>query len=846
MKKCPQDASPKEAPVLAIKGAETPCENEDTARPQNPFLNASVISKLLFKWPFPLMKLGMQRPIEESDIPDILQAESSVSNLNMLESIWGEEKARTARLESSTARPSLHKAILRNYFSSIWYVQPLMLASSTAKIVQALALGLLLETFESKENGNQGYLWAGVLVICGAVVLFEHHHVFFITWRKGMQLRIASVAAIYAKTLRLRSTARVEAGRVMNIASNDVERFLLAALFISYMFWAPAQSIAILILGVKLLGPAFVAGYGLLVCLFVPLQFYLSKRFATLRSKVAAITDSRVTMLSQAIAGVRVMKVSAWENEFEKRIARIRAEEVSQIRRANNLKALNEAVFFSTNVIISIVIFLVHIALGGHLTPRNVYTTMTLVNIVQIEMTKHLSLAVMGVSEAFVSISRIQKFLEYPELSSSTVEQGCDSDNDGSTALTCQKATCYWNGEKNLSDSKISKNEDVNLIVALENITLRLGLAAGELVCVIGSVGAGKSALLQMLAGELEVASGSIKRSYNSLAYASQDPWLIDGSVKENITMGKPFDESWYGSVVNACGLRTDFEQFTNGDLTIVGDRGVQCSGGQRARIGLARALFRDADMLLLDDPLSAVDAKVGRTIFYCAILNLAVKRGKCVVLATHQHQFISESRCILMANGRVECDGTYAECVSASGGKLTKSAHNAEDELHSNDAMDARGSDTSTTLTESTGNFENKFTDNLGTTNAKSSKDNEEMKAQGVVRMDTFITYARAMGGLTVALFLLFAFSVTQASVLGTIAVLGIWSEQPPEKQKTASIMGIVIGLGAGVVILALVRAFGSFALTIKASRALHDQMTASVFRAKCSFFDTNPLVSI
>ena len=560
-------------------------------RPLNPLLGASVMSRLFFNWPYPLMRLGMQRPIEETDLPELCEVESSSNNLNMMERLWTAEKARAER---EGVKPSLLRAIVKDFLTSIWYVQPLMFLSSTAKIVQAIALGLLLETFEAVDirRKNEGYQWSAVIVICGAIILFEHHQVFFITWRKGLQLRIASVAAVYAKVLRLKSTAGTGAassGNVINIASNDVERFLLAALFGSYLFWAPVQSLVILAVGLKMIGPAFAAGYGLLALLFVPLQFYLSQRFAKLRSRVAAITDTRVTLVSQAVAGVRVMKMSGWERQFEERITEIRSREINQIQRATRLKALNEAVFFAANVIVSITIFAVHVAIGGVLTPRNVYTTMTLVNIVQLEMTKHLSLAVMGVSECKVSIRRLQNFFEFPEHFPSSI-QGCTEGNPSAAQSTTSfisvsKVCCYWNGviTKGASNKTFS-DKPIKLIIALDNINL--DLKKGQLTCIIGIVGCGKSALLQMLAGELEVSGGKVDRRYNKLAYAAQDPWLMDGSVRENITMGKQFREEWYNEVIAACGLTVDFEQFRNGDLTIVGDRGVQCSGGQRARIG--------------------------------------------------------------------------------------------------------------------------------------------------------------------------------------------------------------------------------------------------------------------
>ena len=252
-----------------------------------------------------------------------------------------------------------------------------------------------------------------------------------------MQLRVSCVAMIYNKSLKLSSTHQetsASSGRIMNLASNDVERFLLAALFISHLIWSPIQSIAILIVGWIQMGPSFAVGFCLLIFGFVPLQFYLSNRFSLLRSKIAGITDQRVNFVSQAVQGSRVMKMSGYEYRFLDRIMEWRHKEVCQITQANRLKALNEAMFFACNIVVSLVIFFVHVvALDGTLTPGNVYTVFTLVNILQLELTKHVSLGVMGVSEVYVSISRIQKFLEFPERPSSNKnneeEEGKDKVN---------------------------------------------------------------------------------------------------------------------------------------------------------------------------------------------------------------------------------------------------------------------------------------------------------------------------------------------------------------------------------------------------------------------------------
>jgi len=226
-----------------------------------------------------------------------------------------------------------------------------------------------------------------------------------------MQYRIAAVAAIHEKTLRLNLNASSSAGNVVNLASNDCERFMLACAFGSYIIWAPLLSIAILVLGWIGIGWSFVAGFSLLIFVFIPMQLRLSKKFSSLRSKISIITDKRVSLTSQATAGVRVMKIQGWENNFEDRIATIRAKETSQIQLVNWYRARNEALFFVANIASAAVIFAVHVASGGVLTSRNAFSTLVLLNLGQLELTKCLAIGVMVSMPLFNVICRCVLFL---------------------------------------------------------------------------------------------------------------------------------------------------------------------------------------------------------------------------------------------------------------------------------------------------------------------------------------------------------------------------------------------------------------------------------------------------
>lgn len=275
--------------------------NDDTRRPPNTFQGASFLSRLLFLWPYDLIQRGqrLQRPITEMDLPQVLKEDSSSYNLCIIEQLWEHEQKRCAC--SSKKRPNLHRALFYHYISTMWDTQILAAIVCAAQVCQAIALGYFIQSFSPNTSKSAGprylpYIYAALLVFFGGVVLLTSHTLYFKTWRKGMQYRISAVAIIYAKSLRLPSTSssvgtNTSSGRVVNLATNDVERFLLACIMLNYLWWGPIQAIAVLIAGIYIIGPAFIAGYVLLL-LIVVLQFILGKSFAVYRSKVF-VTEKR-------------------------------------------------------------------------------------------------------------------------------------------------------------------------------------------------------------------------------------------------------------------------------------------------------------------------------------------------------------------------------------------------------------------------------------------------------------------------------------------------------------------------------------------------------------------------
>jgi len=264
----------------------------------------------------------------------------------------------------------------------------------------------------------------------------------------------------------------------------------------------------------------------------------------------------------------------------------------------------------------------------------------------------------------------------------------------------------------------------------------------------------------------------------------------MNGTARDNILLGQEFNKVWYDQVVASCGLDRDFLQFIHGDATIIGDRGVQISGGQRARISLARALYKDADLLLLDDPLSAVDIKTGRLIYDHAIKGIAINRGKTVVLATHQHQFIRDEKCVAMDQGKILFIGSYTSCMEKLQGIQgvsipTSYSDETQNVDHGNDFnIDVNIQERSNKIR---GNFSHSVVGGDGLyegmlkndDEATTIDENKEYREKGGVTLSTWRHYEQALGGRVVSIVIICMMLLTQASLILAVATTASWARR-------------------------------------------------------------------
>ncbi|CAH1286470.1 unnamed protein product [Diabrotica balteata] len=519
------------------------------------------------------------------------------------------------------------------------------------------------------------FLWE-IFVLNVLVVLVEAIRFNLAMMQVGMKMRVASCSVIYRKALRLSKSALAETtiGQMVNLLSNDVGRFDQAVHHLHYFYMAPIQALIVMVFLYVVVGWTGLLGTVFLL-LSIPLQSWLGKKTSQFRLKTATRTDERVRLMNEIISGIQVIKMYTWEYPFAKLVEYVRGNEVKFIRKTSVIRAILMSLAMTLNDVAVAICLVTFVLTGNPLTASYAFTVTSYYRLMG-SLTYFFPQAVSQGSEMYISMKRIQRFLQYDELKTDAdyiPQNSLNGNKNGKLAL--KESTGSDKGSihiKNASAKWLKSQPENNL----EDIDM--DVTPGNLAAVVGSVGSGKTTLLHIIMKELELQGGSVTVN-GKVSYASQEPWLFGGSIRQNILFGEKYDQVKYNEVVRVCALQRDFTLFPHGDRTLAGERGVTLSGGQRARINLARAVYKQADIYLLDDPLSAVDTHVGKHIFeecICGYLG-----NKCVVLVTHQLQYLKKIPNIyLLKNGQVAVSGSYND-IRDSNTDYSKLLANIEEE---------------------------------------------------------------------------------------------------------------------------------------------------------------------
>ncbi|XP_071060267.1 LOW QUALITY PROTEIN: ATP-binding cassette sub-family C member 10 [Pseudochaenichthys georgianus] len=545
----------------------------------------------------------------------------------------------------------LHKAFgLRYYLLGVLKVVVNMLSFSGP-----LLLSSLVNFMEDEEAPISLGVWCSVgLFITTLLTSFLRNIFVFEVSKVSLSARAALMSAVYGKAVRIRGSSLSGAtlGEVVNLMSTDTGRVVNFFNSFHELWSLPFMLIITLYLLYLQVGVAFLGGLSVALML-VPFNKFLASRLLRNNQHMLRHKDTRVKLMTEVLFGIRVIKFYNWEPHFTQKINACRKEELSHLKALKYLDAMCVYTWAALPVVISILTFLTYTLLGHQLTAAKVFTTLALVGMLIIPLNSF-PWVLNSILEAKVSLERIQRFFK---LTNQDLQAyyALVSPEDGQTSVLMSQGTFSWldpDGPDQNEDRGADPGESKG---SLRLHSLSLHITKGSLVVVVGKVGCGKSSLLAALTGELNRLSGVVFVADRERGFglASQDPWIQHASVRDNILFGRNYDPIFYQTVIEACALTEDFNVLPNGDRTEVGENGVTLSGGQKARLALARAVYMDKDIYLLDDPLAAVDTDVAEHLMKKCVMELL--RGKTRILCTHRVEFVDKADLVvLMDNGTI------------------------------------------------------------------------------------------------------------------------------------------------------------------------------------------------
>lgn len=769
----------------------------------SPEQSASWLSRLCFQWVLPTLKRGMHEPLSVATLLPLNDAENPVECDRIFRNRLEHFQGRT--------RPILRSMAVLHWqtFARVFCISMVLLVAS---ITSPLLLRQLLRVIGGQSQhpfgtAHDGALIATLLFTATLVSTMAAHHIFHVLLKMMVRVRIGLVAAIYRKALVLTVAARqgAPAGQIINLMGTDAQKFVNALNVIHSVWMHPLQLIAVMVALYWILGSSALVGAALL-CGFLYLSALVARRHVRIRKELVRQGDERVGLMNEILMSIRIIKFYAWEKSFIDEVQSIRGREMVQLTKWARLTAIGSLLFLSTPVIVSVATFATFVASGRPLSAADVFPALTLFMVLRQALVM-LPNVVATCLEANVAVGRIETFLGLPELAPREISMA------PAGTVEMLHATVEWT-------PGITALHDIQLVVK-----------PGELITVVGAVGSGKSALMSALLGDLTVTSGKVAVA-GSMAYVSQQAWILNDTIRSNVIFGLPIDEGRYQMALRVSGLAYDLSLFPQADATEIGERGVNLSGGQRQRISLARAVYTDADVILLDDPLSALDNKVGQQVFDQAILRALSRKTR--ILVTHRLEYVDGSdRLIVMDQGRIIEQGSPRVLKKES--KFFFALWRAYERGRQSEELSvevSEANETKSTAVQAQAAAPESSASRLMT---------DEERFTGVVGLDVYKLYFRAFAPGVIATILGAVFIAKELFAAGTDSWLAYWSSST--EFQIMLFLGGYLSLGLAACLTTYGRSLIISLRGLQAGRDFHTRILQSVVRAPMSFFEGTPV---
>ncbi|CAG9767407.1 unnamed protein product [Ceutorhynchus assimilis] len=777
----------------------------------NPREKANVFSLFTFSYTGGLFSKSFKRDLQEDDIYEVVQSCKSETTSNRFERSWRKQLKQHGKC-------SLRKLLWTNFgvkFAILGLIQ--LTWKMTTSIYEPEAIGKLVSYFNPATTltFEDAVFYACLMIGLKFLHAFYHQNYSIYLQQLAIQIRNSLCSLVYRKSLRLSPAAMNELGlgNIITVITRDVVVFEKSVGMFNDMWIDVFRIFLVCYLIYAKMGPSGFVGVGSLL-LVLPAQLYIGKCIKNLRLDLSKKTDERLQATQETLSAIKIIKMYTWEKVFVKKVEEKRVKEMEYLLKSAYLKSLTFLVGIFTSKIGLYALMMTYIYVAPYADAEVIFYVMRAYNDLKHSIGILIPIGLGKGAEIIASSQRINKVLNAEEI---------EGDNGEEFKVARVKASGV---------SVIIKDQ-----VILKDITTEI---KPGLTVVTGPLGCGKSTLMKLFLKDVPVAKGKLL-SHANFSYCSQDSWLFPSSIKQNILFGEPYDPKRYESVVKACALEYDFNLLDHRDETIVADGGKNLSGGQQARINLARAVYKKSDIYLLDDPLHALDPHVQEYVFQNCIKNF-LEGFPCVMVTHNLRHKNSADNLIVLKDGLIKFDGKATE---------VKEDILKEIEIEDNEKREdvKQESDESSCLIK---------------TIAK-RKVYSEVKKEGKVEFDVFKKYFRfgggflAFGGIAL-LFMLVEGSDSYSTRLftnwinvqqnissvkkGNLANNGTDTSNPMTsyallQDQADLIIKIYSGLVLGSFLLDLLVQFLLMNFTRKASLKLHDVMTEKLSTASMSFYD-------
>lgn len=831
---------------------------------QSPLDRANVFLRISFNWMAPLMRKGYYQYLSEADLPFLPQTLKSDYTAKIFYHYWDAQAKPSLfwALSKAYGLPFLLGGVFKGLQDLLAFVQPQLLR---------LLIRFVNDYTESVKNGEplpltQGFMIAGAMFVVSVTQTACLHQYFQRAFDLGMRIKSALTSVIYDKSLVLSNETKQASntGDIVNLMSVDVQRLQDLVQNLQIIWSGPFQIILCLYSLHGLLGNSMWAGV-LIMIIMIPLNAVIARYQKKLQKTQMGYKDERSRLTSEILNNIKSLKLYGWEVPYLAKLNHVRNDkELVNLKKMGIFSSVSNFSWNLAPFLVSCSTFGLFVLINkdASLSSDIVFPALSLFNLLSFPLAV-VPMVITNIVEAQVAVTRLTKFLTGSELQENAVIRGSKAEKVGDVAVSVKNGTFLWSKQKGEESYK----------VALSNINLES--KKGALDCIVGRVGSGKSSILQCLLGDLYKLDGEA-RVNGKVAYVSQVPWILNGTVRENILFGHKYDPKFYQQVLEACALSVDLKILPKKDKTEVGEKGISLSGGQKARLSLARAVYARADVYLLDDPLSAVDEHVGRHLINNVLGPNGLLKTKCRILATNAIHVLSIADNVhMIKDGKLIELGTYLEIMSQEQSPLRQLIADFGKSTSSSNVTSSAASTKEVKLEdnempESTPELVDVNEDNESLRRASEAtllsdeerlilqreeaeeEEDEDMKArkehfeQGKVKWDVYKAYAKACNPFNVGIFITCTVLSMTFNVLSNVW-LKHWSEVNTaygSNPHAGRYLAIYFALGIGYSLATLTQTCVMWIFcTILGSKKLHNDMATSVLRSPMSFFETTPI---